>query len=277
MLFHPNTGEYLLLDTITNDNEMLLQEKIEDGICMLWSTSEGNHLLVDDISYDISTNRILFLTDFHMVKPLSIESLRLIRFNRSFYCIRDHDREVGCKGLLFFGASQVPIISILQMDEDIFNMLWEMFLYEMETQDNLQYEMLQVMLKRFIILCTRTYKMGMEFSMNTGEMDLFREFNYLVEMNYKALHSVAEYASLLYKSPKTLSNLFAQLNRPSPLQVIQDRIVLEARRYLRYTEKPIKEIAYDLGFEDTQSFSRLFKRKVGKSPSEHRTDFLGGS
>jgi AraC-like DNA-binding protein len=46
--------------------------------------------------------------------------------------------------------------------------------------------------------------------------------------------------------------------------------MLHARRQIQYSEKSIKEIAYDLGYEDIQTFSRFFKNKEGISPIEHR-------
>ena len=56
----------------------------------------------------------------------------------------------------------------------------------------------------------------------------------------------------------------------TPLQIIQDRIMLEAIRLLRYTDKSIKEITYDVGYEDIQTFSRFFKKIKGVSPSEFK-------
>jgi hypothetical protein len=48
-----------------------------------------------------SANSILFLTEYHKVEVLKVTTARLIHFNRAFYCIADHDSEVGCKGILF--------------------------------------------------------------------------------------------------------------------------------------------------------------------------------
>jgi len=270
MIFKSPTGAYLRLETVVSENVEILQESLAEGVCILWSTQGGNVLKVDGQEMPLGIQQVLFVTEFHRLEALHLTEIRLIRFNRSFYCIRDHDHEVSCKGLLFYAAEGVPTIQIVQMDLEQFYMLWKLFPYEMETRDSLQYEMLQVMLKRWIILCTRTYKMQHDISINTGELDLFREFNYLVEMNFRQLHTVADYAALLYKSPKTLSNTFARYNKARPLEVIQDRIVLEARRQLMFSEVPIKEIAYDLGFEDLQRFSRLFKRKTGQAPQQYR-------
>jgi AraC-like DNA-binding protein len=89
-------------------------------------------------------------------------------------------------------------------------------------------------------------------------MDIVREYNYLVESNFKTKHQVADYAEMLNKSPKHY--LFFKNTTKNPLQIIQDRTILEARRLLRYSDKSIKEIAYEIGYEDIQSFSR-FSRK----------------
>ena len=56
----------------------------------------------------------------------------------------------------------------------------------------------------------------------------------------------------------------------TPLQFIQNRIMLEARRLLTYSEKAVSEIGYELGFSDIQVFSRFFKKNEGCSPQKFR-------
>ena len=75
---------------------------------------------------------------------------------------------------------------------------------------------------------------------------------------------------MLYKSPKTLSNIFSKFSDKTPLQFIHERRSLEAKRLLQYSEKSIKEIAYELGFEDLQIFGRFFKKTEGITASEFR-------
>ena len=106
--------------------------------------------------------------------------------------------------------------------------------------------------------------------MEKCKLDIVREFNFLVEMHYKTKHSVMEYAEMLNKAPKTLSNLFLQYNQTAPLQIIQERILLEAQRLLQYSDRTVKDITYELGFEDIQTFSRFFKNKKGLSPTDFR-------
>ena len=68
---------------------------------------------------------------------------------------------------------------------------------------------------------------------------------------------------MLNKSPKTLSNYFLQQGKGSPLHTIHERIMLEARRLLRYSDKSIKEIAFEIGYENIQPFSRAFRQQEG--------------
>ena len=271
MKFAGRTNEYLLLSNLTVEDCHLLKEKVENGLSVFWSTGEGNILKVDNETINLKFNQVVFLTEFHQVEVLKLVSAKLVRFNRDFYCIRDHDSEVGCQGILFFGASRIPSIQIHEEELEKFEILWKMFYFEMETKDNLQIEMLQMMLKRMIILCTRIFKEQHELAvMPPSEVDIIREFNVLVEYNYKEIRTVGEYAEMLHKSPKTLSNLFAQYNHKTPLQIIQERILLEARRLLKFTDLSVKEVAYELGFEDLQTFSRLFRRKESMSPKAFR-------
>ena len=75
---------------------------------------------------------------------------------------------------------------------------------------------------------------------------------------------------MLFRTPKTLSNLFSEYGFPSPLQVIHGRVEAETKRLLLYTSKSAKEIGSILGFEDIAAFSRFFKKMTGESVSDYR-------
>ncbi len=111
--------------------------------------------------------------------------------------------------------------------------------------------------------------------MPENKLDIIRQFNVLVEQNFRTKHKVADYAEILNKSPKTISNLFAQYNEKTPLQIIQERKILEAKRLFIFTDKTAKEVAYDLGFDDAAHFSRFFKNSTGQSPSDFRKNKVG--
>ncbi|MFT5860726.1 MAG: AraC family transcriptional activator of pobA [Flavobacteriaceae bacterium] len=271
MKFTGDTGEYFEIQHIDKDNCSPLKEQLEGTLRLLWFTSDNNTIIIDGAPYSFNKNSIVFLTQFHALEYEFVDTVKLLRFNQPFYCILDHDSEVGCKGILYYGGSDVPVVIPNKQEADVLETAWKMALLEFEMHDNLQLEMLQMMLKRILILCTRIYKRETEFDqLQPAQNEIIREFNYLVETHFKEKHAVADYADLLFKSPKTISNVFNKLGAKSPLQFIQERIHLEARRLLWYSNRDVSEIAYELGFKDIQVFSRFFKNKEGVSASVYR-------
>ena len=95
-------------------------------------------------------------------------------------------------------------------------------------------------------------------------------FRQLLSAQYKTLKSPADYASKLNLSLSYL-NETVKANTGFPVSYwIQQETMLEARRLLYYSKISIKEIAYQLGYEDPTYFSRLFKKVVGLSPGDYR-------
>ncbi len=271
MRFEGQNGEFIEVVDIDSSNHSVISTPGKSELSLLWFTSDDNRVTIDTMDYIFNNNDMVSLTEFHKMDISSINTARYIRWNRDFYCIVDHDSEVGCKGILYYGASTIPVIQPTESDMEILETVFKMFMIEIRQHDNLQLEMLQMMLKRLLILCTRIYKtQNTILEGNKQNVDIIREYNYLVEKHFKEKHSVNAYAELLNKSPKTLSNLFKKHGNMSPLQFIQNRIMLEARRLLNYTQLPVSSIGYELGFSDVQVFSRFFKTREGCSPQHFR-------
>jgi len=253
---------------------------IQQGVIqLLWNRNEEAVFIhLDDLRLELKPGQLLTTTYFqHLRFPANEPPLTALLFNREFYCIADHDEEVSCNGILFFGTQDLPIITIPEEQERKFELLLEVILEEFRTVDNIQGDMLQMLLKRLIIICTRLAKeQHIVRELNDGQIDTIRQFNVLVDVHFRTLRKVKDYADLLHKSPKTLSNLFATNKQQSPQQIIQERVVLEAKRLLLFTDKQTQEIAYDLGFEDPAYFSRFFKKQAGLTPSAFREEHVLG-
>lgn len=260
-----------LTDDIKNDENRF--SVTENTIKLLWNRNhEAVKLYVDGISFDLLPNQIVTTTYLQHISFRESElPITAFLFNREFYCISDHDAEVSCNGILFFGTQDLPIITIPKEQQKRFDTLYDVFVEEFSTPDKIQGDMLQMMLKRLIIMSTRLAKEQLIVKeLNNEQIDVIRRFNYLVDIHYKTKRKVSDYADLLFKSPKTLSNLFSIYKHKSPQQIILERLALEAKRLIHFTDKQNQEIAYDLGFNDPAHFSRFFKKMTLLTPSQYR-------
>jgi len=239
---------------------------------IVYNAGEEQQVTIDAINYTFPRGSILPLVAnqrFHFSEP---ENLVVWQFNRDFYCIADHDAEVGCVGFLFYGIEHPLFILLSPQEEQGIATVQAQCIEDMEIKDKMQGEMLRVLLKRLIIHITRIAKQQTDGYRHVAEdrMDLIRKFNLLLESNFRTEHEVQFYAQAMHRSPKTLTNLFGLCNYPSPSRLIQRRILLEAKRYLYFTNKSAKEVADALGFVSAAHFSRFFKAGTGVNFSEFK-------
>jgi AraC-like DNA-binding protein len=97
-------------------------------------------------------------------------------------------------------------------------------------------------------------------------------FNQLVDHRFKEIHQVKEYAELLGESPVVLNRAVKSLTGKTPGELIVERLILEAKRLLLYSDLSNKEVAYKLNYEDPSYFARIFRKKTGNTPSEFRSN-----
>lgn len=256
----------LLTDFNCAPSQQLLADKRLYKI--LWAKDGTRDLIVDGYKVQLEKGQVIFCTPLNVLEVAQSDGLVALLFNREFYCIQDHDAEVSCNGFLFYGSSKPPQIALNEKSNRSFEAMFFMFQEEFETRDHIQGEMLRVLLKRLLIKSSRLIKNEMpEPEIPQIQLDIVRQYHILVEQHFKSKHKVADYAELLFKSPKTLSNLFKKSGDKAPLAIINERIVLEAKRLLLYSDKNAEEVAYEIGFNDAGHFSKFFKKHTGMPPT----------
>jgi AraC-like DNA-binding protein len=253
----------------------MFNHDLKTGLSVIWNKGKKARFMIDNEVVELGENCIIFITEFFVIDNFEFERMNVLQFNREFYCVQDND-ELGCRGLLFYGGAKIPKIIVPKAMVPVFEQLWEVFMVEIDEMKPYKLEMLKSLLLRFLILCLRTYKVeNFDQEIDHANIGLIREYNYLVEKNYRTHSKVSDYASMLFRSPKTLANIFKKYIDKTPLQVINDRRLLEARRMLKYTDAPILEISEALNFRDVQSFSHFFNTRTGSSPSAFRKSSVG--
>jgi len=171
----------------------------------------------------------------------------------------------------FFSSVSYP--RVLYIDHDQQNFLKSLFLKMLNESTSDEWHKEQYILS----LITQVYievnrmlgKLNKINNDNYGTyMIHFQNFENLVEKNFKQEKSPSKYAEWLNITPKHLNRVTQTAIHKTTIEVISERVILEAKRMLMYTDNNFNEIAYLLGYDDYSHFVRIFKKKEGMTPSE---------
>lgn len=269
-------GELHFINGESGLNEIIAAHTDKDFLTIALNEGPDQQVIVDGITYDFPSWSIIPIhanQTFNFCSPLNVTAWQ---YNREFYCMADSHVEISCIGLLFLGYSKKLFIELNQALHNNIAALIGMFIEEYKSGDYIKTDMLLTLMKHLIIIMTRLARLQhfSEVDYTDEKFDMIRQFNFHVEKNFRKEHKVQFYADLMNKSPKTLSNVFTLYKYNSPMTIIHERIITEAKRLLFYTDKSAKEIAFDLGFDDAAHFSRFFKNSSSKSPSDFRKQKL---
>lgn len=241
-------------------------EKI-DSYNIFWIKEGKGTYHIDFEQFSFNGNVLFFLSPGQVftVDSEEIKEAYRLSFVRDFYCIQTHDKEISCNGVLFNNIYETPFIELQQKESTKLEFILNELIDEFKLDEAAQYDMLQSYLKQFIIHAVRVRK-ERHVIKDDKESRLFKDFSTLVELNFRKLHSVTDYAERLGVSPKSIAKHFQKIGTQKPIDFIKNRIVLEAKRELIYTDASVKEIAFDLGFNDPAYFTRFFTKATTFSP-----------
>ncbi len=195
-----------------------------------------------------------------------------IVFLDSFFCSSDHDAQFLHNCVCF---NNFRAISRLNMSaecsdlKDCFTMMYDAFQKPPE-QHHTTY--LRNLLHNFLILSERLLRRQTDFELLPGgvDMDYSIAFRTLLNTCFKQEKSVGYYAAQLNLTENRLYHATQHVLDISPKQLIDERLVLEAKRLLVNSDKPVKEISFELGFGEPTNFNQFFKKNVGVPPKEWR-------
>ncbi|MEO0338424.1 MAG: helix-turn-helix domain-containing protein, partial [Bacteroidota bacterium] len=130
---------------------------------------------------------------------------------------------------------------------------------------------LGALLQLFLIYTNNTINLdSTQLEEENAGVCVVRDFKELVENKFSKWHKVGDYATKVHLTPKYLSQTVKNYTGKTAKEFIQDRLLLEAKRLLLHTDMSVKEVAYEVGFEEPLHFSSFFKKHAGQSPSKFR-------
>lgn len=246
---------------------------------VIWFEEAGGTHSVDFKDYPVEANSLFFISpgQAHHFDGITSHKGILLRFCTDILREEEYGSELFLKYDIFNAFDSSPYVVV--KDPKTLDYLHSIILRIEEkshTNDVLAHEIQRLNLNLFLLeVLQNGQREGSPMPNSNWQKPsyvLFVKFRKLVEANFMSGNTLRFYADQLNVSVKTLGNSVAECSHKTPLAFINDRIILEAKRLLRYTRLMVKEIAYRLGYEDPSYFVKFFKRETGMLPSEFREE-----
>jgi YesN/AraC family two-component response regulator len=225
---------------------------------------------------DINKNGLLCFAPYQPFMLADAKGIKgvSINFHSDFFCIYKHHREIACNGVLFNNVYQPPYVLFSETEMQSFFTLIEQMKTEMQNLALAQHELLVSYLKIFLINASRikvAQHSEARHKVDVGsEPFILQSLKDAIEEHYKTKHSASDYADLLNISVNALAKISKNHFNKTLTDLIAERIIIEAKRELYLTSKAVKQVAYELGFNDEYYFSRFFKNNTNVSPKLYR-------
>lgn len=231
----------------------------------------GQHI-IDFTPYDITDYSIFFMRpgQVHQLNLKQGSTGYLIEFHVDFY---KPDR-LSANQIL----QKVSNKNYCQLDSDrftrIFDILTSVFQEHLLKEERFK-EVITANLEILFIELIRQSKSPNSISKvrNSYTQERFAELSELLETHITTHKQVAQYADLLHITIYQLNAITREIAGKTCSQLINEHIILEAKRQLLATSNKINQIAYDLGYEDVSYFIRFFRKHTQYTPDSFRLNF----
>lgn len=230
-------------------------------------------LSIDFIDYKFDGKVIFFTSPYQHFKITTDQDLTIknIDFHSDFYCIEYHKKEVACNGLLFNNIYFRPIITLNQNNYEEIMHLGCKLTQEIANENQYSEPILKAYLQLILAISSKIKSQELDASTALPrKRSPIEEFKPLLEQNYIMHRKASFYANKLALSTSVFTKQCKSFYGKTPSQLIQERVILEAKKLIHLTYKNFKEIASLLNFEDEHYFSRYFKKNTGITPTLFR-------
>ena len=242
---------------------------------LIWVKEGIGKLKTNFSEYNFEKNSLFSFAPYQpfMLSSTSVKGVA-IYFHSDFFCIHKHQTEVTCNGVLFNNIYQKPFFLVDEKLEDTLDKVIGQIKTEIQRPGLAQYELLISFMKIFLISASRAkaeqQPESIPLSTTRKEPFILQNLKEAIEKDFRSKHTPQDYAMLLNISSNALARIAKTHFNKTLTNLITERIIIEAKRELYLTNKSVKEVAYELGYDDEYYFSRFFKKNVNISPQAYR-------
>lgn len=208
----------------------------------------------------------------HLIKRGKSYEGYLLVFSKEFFHLRFQNLEILPGYPLVASLKDGPILNLNPSLFDEFISLLKNIETELESSGTEMVEIIISYLRIFFLKLRQRFIHLLDVENatdNTLKKTVYR-FNQLVDKYYNQIHHVKEFAELLGESAVVLNRATKEVTGKTASEIIIERLILEAKRLLLFSDLSNKEVAYKLNYEDPSYFARIFRKKTGLTPSDFR-------
>ncbi|MDE1191745.1 MAG: helix-turn-helix domain-containing protein [Arachidicoccus sp.] len=243
--------------------------------CILWFQEGYPTHQVDFVPIKVRPGSLLFVgkDSVQFFDQTNNFKAKVLLFTDAFFCKNDNDIKYLNRTPLFhtFDSSLQCILSVSEK----LNTLWTFMEHEEKApHDRFKPILLRNYLESFLLQAERTIGDKVNTpSANENYKEIFFSFKELAEKHFKEQKPVSYYSEKLYISAKVLSRTTQKLSGKTPKHILDERLLLEAKRLLMHDTSAGKEIGYSLGFTEPTNFIKFFRKHAGKTPLAFRAHY----
>lgn len=264
--------------TLVRHREMLTRPHRTDFYHIFWFREGSPTHLVDFEPIPLQPNSLLFVNKnrVHLFDPAGDYDGKCLIFTDQFFCQTDRDRQFLRSSILFNDLLDVPQLQLSTIAPLVAGFFQEIEGEIRHPADRVQPDILHNLLHNLLLHAEREKRRhGFVEIPKSIDLEYTLAFRDSLEACFHLLKPVSDYAAQLTISEKRLTQATAKVLGKTPKVLMDERVLLEAKRLLVHSHQSVKEIGFALGFDEPTNFIKYFRKHVGQPPGAFRDTYLG--
>jgi AraC-like DNA-binding protein len=239
---------------------------------ILWVDQGRSRQIIDYKSYELHPRSLFFISPAQVHEFEEWQNLKggTILFTEEFFLKNHPDKDKLFELIFLDNVYFNPNILLECADYGLFRNYINLLIEE-KNRKNSSPEILQSLLHILLLQIQRSID-GSQIKTSKRNVVLYKKIKHLLELNFSTSFTANNYAAMLNITTHHLNRIVKEITGRTVTAVIRSRSILEAKRFLSFTDLTIAEIASQLNYFDSSYFSKIFKADTGKTPFEFRSE-----
>jgi AraC-like DNA-binding protein len=240
---------------------------------LLFVRSGKSHQTIDYDEYLIQPNTLFFISpgQLHLFEEWDEIEGFIVMFTEDFFLKHFSDKDYLFELSYLDNLYSYPALHLTSQEVALLQTTFQMLYNEYNTFHAAP-KALSALLFVLLYQIQRTVQSRGNATFSKRSLILFKKFRTLLDEHFSQHYSVGDYAEALHVTQHHLNHVVKQVTNKTASEIIRARTVLEAKRFLTFTDSSMWEIAERLGFEDASYFTRVFKKETRQTPLQFRQE-----